>query len=345
MVGKSTDVQALGIAGGGAAAATPAFQQAGYRTVDLGGSQDAVSMAKSRGVPFLAWVDATGTEGSWWDGFFDYSMRVIDCSNSSVVWSATAEYGQAGIFINQTKSTQEAMRDMVADFSKSFPPGNDPSFAIKSPSAPENQNGLRRSGTGFFVTSNGHCLSAHHVVEGCRNIQVIDSAGKSHTAAIERSLPSLDLVLLKIDAVCADWLALPQDFACSSGDQVFTVGFPTTEILGSEAKVYSGNISSLTGLANDASTMQITIPIQPGNSGGAVVVDSGEVVGIVIGTAAPGTFWRQTGALPQNVNFAIRSDFAKALIPPGALHNQRIRPGRSSAIDLAKRASVRIVAE
>jgi hypothetical protein len=49
-------------------------------------------------------------------------MRVAETKNQQIVWSATAGYGQGGMYINRTNSTEDAMRAMVADFAKSFPP-------------------------------------------------------------------------------------------------------------------------------------------------------------------------------------------------------------------------------
>jgi len=126
-LGKQTGVSQLGITGGGTSAAIPAFQKAGYKVIDLGTAPDANEKAAAKNIPFVAAVDAVGTDGAWWDGFFDFSMRVTETKSHQIVWSATAEYGQGGMFINQTKSTDEAMRAMVADFAKSFPPTTAPS--------------------------------------------------------------------------------------------------------------------------------------------------------------------------------------------------------------------------
>jgi len=120
--GKQTLVDSLGISGDGTAAAIPAFQRAGYSVVDLSTASSVAGADPKHAVPYIAFVDKVGTDGAWWDGFFDFSMRVTETSTNKIVWSATAEYGQAGLFINQTKSTDEAMNAMVADFAKSFPP-------------------------------------------------------------------------------------------------------------------------------------------------------------------------------------------------------------------------------
>ena len=58
------------------------------------------------------------------------------------------------------------------------------------------------------------------------------------------------------------------------------------QVLGDEPKFSDGAISAMSGLGGDSTLMQITIPIQPGNSGGPVVTESGKVVGIVTSSAS-----------------------------------------------------------
>ena len=123
--GKTTPVARLGITGHGSTAAIPAFQEAGYRVVDLGSGDRPLDAASEQGIPFVASVDAVGTDGAWWDGFFDFAMRVTEVAGRSIVWSATSDYGGGGITINQNSSTREAMHDMVADFARAFPPAKD----------------------------------------------------------------------------------------------------------------------------------------------------------------------------------------------------------------------------
>ena len=117
-----TEVESIGLAGEGVSAAFSAFIEHGYDVKELGSQADYLSAAKQKKIPFIALVDKVGTDGSWWDGFFDYSMRVIETETESIVWSASAEYGQGGVFINQVESTENAMSEMVENFSKTFPP-------------------------------------------------------------------------------------------------------------------------------------------------------------------------------------------------------------------------------
>jgi S1-C subfamily serine protease len=102
------------------------------------------------------------------------------------------------------------------------------------------------------------------------------------------------------------------------GEPIFTVGFPATNLLGEEPKFTDGSASSLSGPGGDAIFFQMTVPIQPGNSGGPVINDAGLVVGVVTSTAAIRPFLSATGTLPQNINWAVKSEYALPLFdqPP-----------------------------
>jgi S1-C subfamily serine protease len=98
------------------------------------------------------------------------------------------------------------------------------------------------------------------------------------------------------------------------GDKVFTIGFPMSSVLGQEAKYSDGVVSALSGLKDAPSFLQITVPVQPGNSGGPLVNEKGEVVGIITSTAAILPFIKESGTLPQNINWAVKADYLRPLI-------------------------------
>jgi hypothetical protein len=131
-----TQVSKLGMAGPGASVAVSSFQAVGYRVIDMGDgtSADLMSQARERNVPFLAHVAPVGTDGAWWDGQFDFSMRISDTRTEEIVWSAHAEYGNMAI-IDQTYAAKRAMDDMAEDFKKYFPPS-----PLISPSTPKEQH-------------------------------------------------------------------------------------------------------------------------------------------------------------------------------------------------------------
>lgn len=120
---KVTPVSSIGVAGPGASIGFPALIERGYKVIDVsGGATGPLEQAKAKGIPFVAFVDKAGTDGAWWDGMFDFAMRVTDATTGAIVWSANAEYGGHGLTINQVKSTKNAMKDMVDKFAQNFPP-------------------------------------------------------------------------------------------------------------------------------------------------------------------------------------------------------------------------------
>lgn len=191
-------------------------------------------------------------------------------------------------------------------------------------------------GTCFAVSPDGLILTSHHVVSNAKRITIYFDGLAKQTATIEGSSQATDLVVLKVTEAPTAYLPLAPLRSATVGEDVFTYGFPASTILGKEPKFTDGVISSLTGLRDEATFMQISVPIQPGNSGGPVVNDAGEVVGIVAATAAVEVFYDAVGTLPQNVNWAIKADYARPLLMP----SEPLEPaaGRKEAIDRTRGA-------
>ena len=98
------------------------------------------------------------------------------------------------------------------------------------------------------------------------------------------------------------------------GDDIVVIGYPLRGLLASGANVTTGTVSALAGPGDDRSQIQITAPVQPGNSGGPVLDQSGHVVGVVVGRLDAIKLARLTGKLPQNVNFAVSEGTARAFL-------------------------------
>lgn len=173
------------------------------------------------------------------------------------------------------------------------------------------------TGTGFFVGPDGHLVTSHHVVEGAKRILVDLADGTRLPATVVRVSPATDLALLKIVRSTPRFLGLGEANGAKPGDKVFTFGFPLADVLGSEPKFTDGAISSLSGIGNEAAFAQISVPIQPGNSGGPLVNERGELVGVIAAAAAVRPFMEAAGTLPQNVNWAVRAEYVAPLIRAG----------------------------
>jgi len=84
---------------------------------------------------------------------------------------------------------------------------------------------------------------------------------------------------------------------------------PTSGLQGFAPKLAKGEIASLSGAADDARYFPISVPVQPGNSGGALVDERGNVVGVVSAKLDAAVALKSSGALPENVNYAVKSSF------------------------------------
>jgi len=168
-------------------------------------------------------------------------------------------------------------------------------------------------GTGFVISAKGHVLTCAHVLHN-EKAATLWISGVRYEADVVSQDSDKDLALLKIrkpEASDLTPLTFRNDKHYSLGADVFTIGFPLSSVLGSNARFTKGSISSTTGLKDDPNQIQVSAEIQPGNSGGPLFDKDGIVVGVVQQTLNPLKTLEQTGgALPQNVNFAIKGDVA-----------------------------------
>jgi len=99
------------------------------------------------------------------------------------------------------------------------------------------------------------------------------------------------------------------------GDKVFTIGYPAHVLMGNNPKYTEGVVNATSGLQDDPTVFQISVQIQPGNSGGPLFNSIGEVIGITQSSLDPKVAIGTFGTLPQNVNYAIKSSYISTLLP------------------------------
>ena len=104
-------------------------------------------------------------------------------------------------------------------------------------------------------------------------------------------------------------LPITSSRAVKLGGTVVAVGFPNIGLQGFALKLAKGEIASLSGAGDDARYFQISVPVQPGNSGGALVDERGNVIGIVSAKLDASVALAASGALPENVNYAVKSSY------------------------------------
>jgi S1-C subfamily serine protease len=172
---------------------------------------------------------------------------------------------------------------------------------------------LRAIGSGFFVTQDGYLLTNFHVVKDADNVKVKFGSHVFKAAVMETDKTD-DLALLKVDGGIFPALAISPRDSADLGQEVFTIGFPNIEMQGLQPKYTDGRISSLSGMQDDPTEYQISVPVQPGNSGGPLCDASGEVVGIVVARLNDMAVMQLQGVVPQNVNYAVKGRLARQLL-------------------------------
>lgn len=168
---------------------------------------------------------------------------------------------------------------------------------------------LSSEGSGFVITHDGLIVTNSHVVKGCTQVRLRDH----RRVRVRMQDPRNDLALLKVKDYFRD-VAVFRKGRLQTGEDVVVAGFPLQGTLSSNLNVTRGIISSLAGMGDDITQFQISAQIQPGNSGGPVFDSSGRVVGVVVAMASSIGMLARTGAIPQNINFAIRGSIAQALL-------------------------------
>ena len=167
------------------------------------------------------------------------------------------------------------------------------------------------SGSGFRISGQGHVLTNAHVVRGCTEVR-IPPGGAVEVMARE---VSSDLALLRAPTGTSRAAArFRQGRGIRPAASVVVVGYPLRGLLASEANVSTGAVSALAGPGDDRRLIQITAPVQPGNSGGPVLDAAGNVVGVVVAKLDAIKIARSTGDIPQNVNFAVSAGTATAFL-------------------------------
>ena len=186
------------------------------------------------------------------------------------------------------------------------------------------------TGSGFFVSHEGHVLTNAHVISECAEVRIPPAGSVRVTARDEAS----DLALLRgpVDRDGA-FATFRQGRGIRPGADVVVIGYPLPEVLTSEAHVTKGNVSALAGPDNDRRLFQMTAPVQPGNSGGPVLDTEGHVVGVAVSKLDAFKTLLATGDVPQNVNFAVSAGTARAFLDAEGVPYETKQSGETLAPD------------
>jgi S1-C subfamily serine protease len=205
---------------------------------------------------------------------------------------------------------QQMTSDQIAEAQKltrEYKPGASAKIPDSLSKKTQQESLLIGTGTGFFITDDGYLISNYHVVKDVVKVRLVTGAGLLDATVVKVDAAN-DLALLKADGKFSP-LPIAASRGVKLGGTVVTVGFPNIGLQGFSPKLAKGEIASLSGAADDARYFQISVPVQPGNSGGALVDERGNVVGVVSDKLDASVALAASGALPENVNYAVKSSF------------------------------------
>jgi S1-C subfamily serine protease len=299
-----------------------------YRKAADGGHADACSKLarmyiRGEGVPkdgqqAVDWYRKAADRGSY---LADFALGALYYKGESITKNQREAYFWLLVYSRGKgdSTTSEWLRDLEKELStqiqdevriavEKWHPSTSPSKAEGSatlvnplprtpPLAPSREV-VRSTGSGFFVAPE-RVVTNFHVAGDCERIRV---AGR-HEAILVGGDAQNDMALLAVPQTTYSHSVLRAG-RVNLGESVTVVGFPLSGVL-SGINVTAGNVSGLFGIGGDSRFLQITAPVQPGNSGGPLLDSGGRVVGVVVSKLDTLAIAKATGDVPQNVNFAI----------------------------------------
>jgi tetratricopeptide (TPR) repeat protein len=173
------------------------------------------------------------------------------------------------------------------------------------------------SGSGVVIGAKGEILTNAHVVDACQTITVRLSSGNSEKGALIARDERNDLAVVRLTRtnISPASVAMFREGApLRAGDAIVALGYPLSGLLAADANLSVGNVSALAGVADDSRYVQISAPVQLGNSGGPLLDASGHLVGIVTAKLDALRTARLTGDIPENVNFALKAEVARTFL-------------------------------
>ena len=212
------------------------------------------------------------------------------------VWKTTGE---------ATKYVAEAQRNGVSCGVQSV-------VAQPAPKPKDNKTYKVSSGSGFYVSEAGHIITNHHVIDGCKTMK-IQKAGEVWDTTFVANDPQNDIALLKANKKPAHVFALSTETPFPLQD-IIVAGFPFGDRYSSALKFTQGIISALIGVDNNYSQIQIDAALQPGNSGGPIMDEYGNIVGVAVAKLSLKKIVDEYGVVPENTNFGVKTSAVKNLM-------------------------------
>ena len=277
------------------------------------------------------------------------NYRVLDPQGVQVREATVAETGGGIANPNAMKSLlNKAVQAVLVDVLREVKPSAErfPATGELASLAPETfvrRAKAQKTGTGFFVNETGQLLTAAHVIRDCVLVEA-KRDGDPFPVTPRVSSALLDLAVVDSGRATETALPLRAGQQLVLGEAVTNVGYPLSGLLASTPNVTRGNISARAGLKGSAGLFQFSAPIQPGSSGGPVVSDGGELLGVTVSTLNL-TALVDKGILPQNVNFALDARHVAAFLRREQVAFTEVEPVTTGGLPQANEAALAAVVQ
>ena len=193
------------------------------------------------------------------------------------------------------------------------------------------------SGSGFAVSNDGYLVTNNHVIEGCQKV-FVHRRGKKYETDIVAYDTRNDLALLKGNFQPDVTLPLSSAKPYLAQD-IYVSGYPFGTNISSSVKVTKGIISSLTGIGNNLAEMQIDAALQSGNSGGPILDEYGNVVGVAVAKLDVKFALENFGGIPENTNFGVKANIVEALLDANGVDYQQGKGEKPSGAEFSNMLS------
>jgi serine protease Do len=211
--------------------------------------------------------------------------------------------------------------------------GNYPKATVTFKCASPNDEVVKDAtqGSGFFVSAQGHVMTNEHVIDGCTKLEIIYRDQRIKAEVVARDKAN-DIAVLRVQRATPNHAKFRQTNSLRLAEPIMVLGFPLQGLLAGQLNATSGDITSLAGIGGDSRFVQISAPVQPGNSGGPIVDQSGNVIGIATSKLNALAVLKVTGDIPQNINFGVKGLFASTLLDANSIRYSNAQSG----MDLTK---------
>jgi len=264
-------------------------------------------------------------------GFYKFSIDGLYGKGTAAALTAYNKQNLTGADLSKSANVSKLISTVL-----SLTPTPTPKPKVLQTDKPEKTFKVA-SGTGFYVSDDGHIITNHHVIDGCKDMKAHSMGRVLTTRQIAADVRN-DLALLKIAEDPAHVFALSNTSPFPL-QEIIVAGFPFGDKYSSSLKFTQGIVSSLTGMGDNYSEIQIDAALQQGNSGGPIIDEYGNIIAVAVAKLDAKYMFDNFGIIPENTNFGVKASAVRNLMEGNGVPFKAPNTEVPSRQDLSKQAT------